>query len=395
MAAAVKPHNGRLTIAGAPRRKSLCDWLNLVKGARGEPAGFTNPNAPTRHQCQQALEHVYKSGFRTVEKAAMAESQGLTGGYLLPVEYSNAMLKALVERSFIFPRATKLQMTSEEMLVPRVDVEKLQSLGVNALFGGLQFNWGREVAAVETEPVFKMDVMNAWDLIGYAVVSNQWLEDSGSPGRIHEGAKRGAEEPSIAADSSDAFLIKIFGKAAAWYAEYAFLNGDGIQKPLGILNSPAAIGATRAGAGTIAVADVVGMTSSLLPYSWENAIWACSPTALAKVQLLAQYFINIELGSMHDGKPRPVGVLSTLPLFVTDKLPPLGVRGDIVLFDPSLYIIGMRQEVIVDVSAHDAFKNQQTTYRIWLRCDAKTLLSGTIRLQDASTKVSPYVVLNS
>jgi hypothetical protein len=63
----------------------------------------------------------------------------------------------------------------------------------------------------------------------------------------------------------------------------------------------------------IKINDVVGMTSSLLPYSWTNAIWAVSPTALAQVQQLAQYFINIELGGMYKVRPHPCGVLSALP----------------------------------------------------------------------------------
>jgi HK97 family phage major capsid protein len=163
--------------------------------------------------------------------------------------------------------------------------------------------------------------------------------------------------------------------------------------PLGIVNSPAAINVARNTANQIKINDIVGMTSSLLPYSWKNGIWATSPTALAQIQQLAQYFINIELDGMYSVKPKPCGALSTMPLFITDKLPPLGTKGDLVLFDPSLYIIGMRQEVVVDVSHDDAFKTNQTTYRIWMRLDAKPELSGSVTLQDASTKTSPYVIL--
>jgi hypothetical protein len=344
----------------------------------------------------------------------MGEGQGLTGGYLLPIDYTNKLLKGLMEDSFIFPRATVLPMDGFELEAPRLKVETVPTVsGTNPLLVGITFTWGREQTPTETEPTFAMDNFYAWDLLGYCVVSNQWLADtSGKPSnatpnvnpatnqdwntRQPEPAVPRGTVPSPVADGDD-YLFGLFAKAASWYAEYAFLQGLGSaqQMPLGIVNAPATIGVTRAGAGTIAIADVVGMTSSLLPYSWRNAIWACSPTALAKVQLLAQYFINIELGSLGDNKPRPCGALSTLPLFVTDKLPPVGQRGDIVLFDPSLYVIAKRQEVLIDVSHHDAFKTQQTTFRIWFRLDGKPMLSGQVTLQDTSTKCSGYIVLKA
>ncbi|MFN7001244.1 MAG: phage major capsid protein [Elioraea tepidiphila] len=37
------------------------------------------------------------------------------------------------------------------------------------------------------------------------------------------------------------FLLTLFGQAIGWFEEYSFLQGDGVGKPLGILNSPAAI----------------------------------------------------------------------------------------------------------------------------------------------------------
>ena len=375
-----------------PRRKSLVDFMSLVRGA--------SPNNPERNQyaCQKALEQDYSSGYvekgcngelqrGQVVKATMSVEQGLTGGYLLPQDYSDALLECVAERSFIYPRATVIPMYALELQAPRIDAETAPTTaGVSPFFGGVQFRWGLEDDPVETEPQFRMGNFHAWDLLGYAVASNQWLQDAGA----------------IQADSllkAEHYLIRLFGRAAAWAAEYAFLQGAGaaLLMPLGILRSPATFAVTRAGAGLISAGDIANMTSRLLPASWGNgtALWAVSPTAMSQVHQVDRYQVNVNPAGEGDFRPRPCGFLSSLPLYVTDKLPPLGQRGDLVLFDPSLYVIAQRMEVVVDVSPDDLFRTNQTVYRIWLRLDGKPEFSSTITLQDTSTVVSPYVVLNA
>ena len=381
------------------RRKSLVHFLNLVRGA--------NPRCPERKQyaCQKELEKSYGTGrvvvkagggWQPVEKVAMAEMNGLTGGYLLPQDYSDALLETVAEESFIYPRANVIPMYAADMQAPRVNIETAPtSAGISPFFGGVNFRWGAEDVPVETEPTFRMTNFHAWDLLGYAVVSNQWLQDAGAI-QLTEAAERPEADPLLKAEH---YLIRLFGKAAAWQAEHAFFQGlgSGLQMPLGILNSPATRLIARAGAGAIAVADVANMAGGFLPYSWGHgkSIWAVSPTALAKVQILAQYQVNVSPVETNRMTPRPLGFLTSLPMFVTEKLPPLGNKGDLVLFDPSLYVIAQRMEVVVDVSPDDLFQTNQTVYRIWMRLDGKPEFSNSITLQDTSTVVSPYVVLNA
>lgn len=385
----------RVSNGGAgQRRKSFVDFLNLVRGA--------DSRCPerTQHSCRKALEQDYRTGYVSIEKgqwkpvakAAMSVQSGMTGGYLLPMDFSDALLETVAEESFIYPRATVIPMFSLELQAPRIDVETAPaSVGVSPMFGGINFHWGMEDTPAQTEPSFRMTNFTAWDLLGYAVVSNQWLQDAGA-------IQPTAESPRPEADpllKAEHYLIRTFGKAAAWYAEYAFLQGlgSGQRMPLGILNSPATRAVTRAGGGAIAIADIGAMAGTLLPRSWNTAIWACSPTALAKVLQLAQYHISTH-PPVGPG-PKPMGYLANLPLYVTDKLPPLGSKGDLVLFDPALYVIAQRMEVVVDVSPDDLFRTNQTVYRVWLRLDGKPEFSGPVTLPDSSTVVSPYVVLNA
>jgi len=323
----------------------------------------------------------------------MSVVSGSTGGYLVPIDFTDALLEAIVEESFIFPRATVIPTYSTETQAPRPNVETAPTArGVSPMFGGVQFRWGMEDAPVQTEPTFRMDTLTAWDLLGDAVVSNQWLQDAGAI-QATESSPRPEANPLLKAEH---YLIRLFGKAAAWTAEYAFLQGLGAaqQMPLGIVNCPARHLVSRAGANAIVIADVANMAARLLPRSWGKAVWAAHPLAMAQIAQIASYQANQPV-NWKDVGVSPAGVLLSIPLFVTDKLPALGNRGDLVLFDPSLYVIGQRAEVVVDVSPDVLFLTNQTVYRIWLRLDGKPWFSSTVTLPDTTTVVSPYVVLNA
>jgi HK97 family phage major capsid protein len=362
-------HATALTLPARPRLqradgKSFGDFLRAVKDS-GDPWREGVRLRGCRH-----LEEVYGSGY--VTKTAMSEDSGQAGGYLVPLDYSIELLKVVAEDSFIFPRARVVPMAAAETLCPVVSATKAQAAGTAPYFGGALFTWGSSQAPTETEPTFRQLALKAWDLLGYAVASNQLLDDVGPEGE-------------------DA-LVEVFGRAAAWYAEYAFLQGTGSanQMPEGIVNAPGALAVSRNTPNTIGAADIGNMASSLLPYSWRHAIWATHPSALTKIMQISSFIVNGDPDLADGGM---AGMLMSRPVFVTDKLPALGSRGDLVLFDPSLYVIGLRQEVLVDVSTHVNFTSNQTVFRVWLRLDGRPLLDGVVTLADGVKTASAIVVL--
>lgn len=319
----------------------------------------------------EAHDQLKEWGSRYVSKAAMGETSGTIGGYTVPIEFSTKLLKSIAEHSFIYPRATVVPMGAERTLCPTINVETAQAAGIPSFFGGMTLRWGFSQAPSETEPTFRQVELNAWDLLGYSNISNQMLGDIGEEG-------------------NDA-LLDIFGKAGAWFAEYAFLRGTGSAQlmPMGIVNCNGKKSVARAGSNAIAIADIANMAAEMLPYSWANAIWACSPACLGQIMKLSNYIVNIG-----EESPGLAGILLGRPLYVTDKLPNLGTAGDLVFFDPSLYIIGQRTEVVIDVSDQQLFQTNQTQFRTWLRLDGVPQVSSPITMAgDGSTTVSPYVIL--
>ncbi len=355
---------------GGDPAHSFGDWLAKVAVAS------TGKNVQQRIDAAGALEKEYGSSFNPWQKAALAETSGTTGGYTVPPEFYTQLLAISAETNFFRQYAFVQPMASATLQFPYLDITTVQSAGVSPFFGGVQAYWTEEAQTrTETEPQFKMMELKAHELSGYSVSSNVLLQD--------------------AAFGLEKFLMTLFGAAVGWFEQFAYLQGNGVGKPLGILNAPAAISVTRNTGGHFYFPDVAGMLKSLLPRSYTKAVWAVSPGVVQDLLQLKDganraLFISIDQGAV---KP-PVWKLLNLPVYVTEMLPALGTKGDVMLLDPSLYVIGDRMMLEIAASEHVNFLKNQMTWRFVQRVDGQPWMDKPVTLQDGTSQVSPFVVLN-
>jgi HK97 family phage major capsid protein len=167
-----------------------------------------------------------------------------------------------------------------------------------------------------------------------------------------------------------------------------------VGKPLGVLNAPATIKLARNTAVHFYFPDVAGMLSKLLPASYTRARWYVSPTVVTDLLQLKDganraIFISIDQGATRP----PVWKLLNLPVTITEKIPALGTTGDVMLVDPSLYVVGDRMMLEIAASEHVNFLRNQMTWRFVERIDGRPWLENPITLQDGTSQVSPFVVL--
>lgn len=350
-----------------------------------QPVLFGAGGAGDPHKCfGDWLVHVARNDEAYLEKhygtvrtkAALAEASGTTGGYLVPPDFYEGIMRVVAENTFFRKRAFVQPMASATLQFPYLDITTVQTAGVSPFFGGVQMAWTEEAQnRTETEPTFKMMELKAHELSGYAVSSNVLLQDAGI----------GLEK----------FLLTLFGQAVGWFEEYAFLQGNGVGKPLGILNAAASITVTRNAANQVKFVDVAAMLSKLLPASQRRAVWVTHPYVLAQLVQLADAGGHIiwvpNNGGLRDAVP---GTLFGLPVITTEKVPPLGTKGDCMLIDPQMYVIGDRMQIEIAASEHVNFLKNQMTWRVVERVDGQPWLEKPITLQDAASTVSPFVVLN-
>jgi HK97 family phage major capsid protein len=357
--------NGRGVIFGengdGDSKKSFGDWLLGV--SRND-----------RHY----LEKHYGSKFNQWEtKAALAESAGATGGYTVPPDFDNQLMLIVAEDAIFRGQGAWVQpMASATFQMPYLDITTAQSAGNSPFFGGVKMSWTAEAQTrTETEPQFKLFELKAWELSGYTVSSNVLLQD--------------------AAFGLEKLLYMLFGKAIAWYEDFAFFQGSGQGQPQGVLGSAVSLTVNRNTASHVKFVDVATMQSKLLPSSWGRAFWAYSPSVVPDLLQLSDgsnraIFISIDQGITQ----KPYWSLLGRPAIPTEKIPALGTKGDLMLIDPTLYVIGDRQQTEIAASEHVNFLTNQMTWRVVRRTDGRPWMEKYVTLQDAATTVSPFVILN-
>jgi HK97 family phage major capsid protein len=314
------------------------------------------------------------------QKTAMTSQSGTTGGYTVPIEFLPRLLAMSAELGVARSRAMVVPMTSRTCLIPYLDITNAPASGDTAFYGGLVGRWTEEASTLnETEPSFRQIELVAHELSGYSLMSNTLLQDN--------------------AVGLEAILLKIFGGAIAWYEDFGFLSGNGVGKPQGATNCPAAISVTRSGGAntsTFSLADAAKMVGTLPPgYNPKTTCWVFSPDALQGLIQLAStagfvVWLNQQEGGAQD---MPRLQLLGLPVCLSEKVGKYGQDTDINLIDWSHYLIGDRQMVEIAYSEHFKFTNNQATWRFVSRVDGQPWLRSKITLQNGAT-VSPYVYLH-
>lgn len=294
------------------------------------------------------------------------------GGFAVPTEFAREIFDSALELEIIRPRARVYGMTSSELRIPAFDSKNHSS----SLYGGLTSQWvGEGDTATDSDAKFRQVLLKSKKLAIYSRVTNELLSDS----------------PNFQAAIGDAMV-----SAVAFSLDDAFINGDGAGKPLGILSNPALITVLKEGgqsAGTIVTANLVKMLSRIYPsYINENLIWIANPKCMSQL-------LSLTIGASSSYVPvleREGGRYFCLgyELFFSEKCPTLGAVGDVILCNPSVYGIGLRQDVALDRSQHVGWQNDTTGFRAILRADGESLLDGPITPKNGDT-LSWSVVLEA
>lgn len=328
-------------------------------------------------------------GFRETSdriRNAMSERVPSEGGFLVPETLRSDMLMLALETAIVRPRARIIPMDSLRLPYPTID----DPSHVGSVYGGVQGTWTEEGAGLpESQPSFGRIILEARKLTGYTEIPNELLADS--------------------IEALAQFFSEMFPEALAFFEDSAFLTGDGVGQPLGVLNGTCAVstGGGTAGARTTAnevqFADIAAMYPRMLPQSLNRAVWICSPDVIGQ---LLQLVLLAGSGSTPVAPPLWLqsmnvadGVQYSLlgrPLIVSEKAPALGTTGDLMFVDFGYYLVGDRQSMQVSNSEHYKFANDLTSFRVIERVDGRPWLRSALTPANGSTNtLSPIVTLHS
>ena len=349
---------------------------HLAKMSDAITEGFTKANyeKPEEESRFKSFDDfIGKVKSRDMSIKDLAEGAGNTGGYLVPEEYKTEILRVNLENSVVRNNGARIiQMNAQQVQFPALD---MSSNANGSIYGGATAYWGGENASItESQPSFDNVKLEVNKLTAYVEDSNELEQD--------------------AITNMGSLLTTMYGEVLAFEEDYAFINGDGVNKPLGILTAPCLVSVSRATASQIHPSDIVNMIARFRG-SLDKAVFVVNQSALPQIYQLSDpngnYIWHPGMSGSIAGKA--MGTLYGIPMVVSEKAPALGTKGDLILADWSHYLIGDRGGLRTDYSQHFKFSSDQMAYRCIKRVNGQPWLKSAITPRNGGSTLSPFVTI--
>lgn len=329
--------------------KSVGDFFMAVKGAALHPSEIDKRLLP-------------------LKATGMSESQPSQAGFLVPQETAAGIIEKIYGVGTLLNLfSNRDTVTGNNMTYNLVDET---SRADGSRFGGVQGYWLAEAATkTASKPKFRQLEMKLKKVVALCVATDELLED---------------------AAALQSWLMRSVPEELRFKVEDAIINGDGVGKPLGILNSGAFKSAVRADANLIAAADIGRMWAA----RWAGVndyVWFGNQSIFP--QLLGLSISNMPVFVTAGGLSNlPYSSLLGRPYYDIEYAPALGTLGDLMLISPSQYQMIEKGGIQSASSIHVYFTTNETAFRFEYRIDGAPIWNSLLTGKDANT-YSPYVGL--
>jgi len=292
----------------------------------------------------------------------VGETVGSEGGFMIPLQFVERALNEDLADTVLLQLCDRQNMKTHEMTVPAFQDDDHSATAPFGITWG-QIAEGTSFGTTQGTPFRAMN-LSAKKSGALFAVNNEWLADSSTGVRQR--------------------LENIWRASLRWYIEDLLWTGTGAGECLGALNGGGDVSIPIESGqvdNTILVDNIVNMWARLRPGSHSRAIWACNATCFPN---LATLTLAVGTGGSSVGilqtnnsvAGAPATTIFGRPLYMTEHLPSLGNSGDLVLLDPLLYLLGDRQQIILDASPHLKFDYDQTVFRASARVDGQPVYNS-------------------
>jgi HK97 family phage major capsid protein len=322
------------------------------------------------------LLKIFDGGSRRKTTGFLEEGQGSQGGFTVPEQFIADVQSFELLPPIMRSRAFTIQATTNVVKMPRI-VETDRSSNVH---GGVTAYWTAEGGTItKSNPAWGQVALIAKKLALLTYATNELLDDN--------------------AVGLNDILIRIFSEALGWFEDKAFINGSGVNEPIGLRQGGAKMASTATTTGAaFLVADACILFAGMMPGTESRGIWLMNPSVRRALPQMVSasggdniwYPRNIL--TIKDS-PEPWTLLG-MPIFWTEHCAAFGTDEDILLIDPLNYLVMSRQDVRVAVSTDSRFETDETGYKLTMRSDGQNWATSALTLADGSTTVSPVVANN-
>jgi HK97 family phage major capsid protein len=297
---------------------------------------------------------------------AMGIDSGEGGGFAVPDAFSQRILTVSPMDAIIRPRAQVFppgQFPDAKLEIPAL------RQGLSGIAGGINFAAANEgTAGAADDPKLDLITLEPQRISGYVTVGNSLLRND---------------------TAMSGYIETLFRNSKAAWEDNQFIQGSGGAYPLGLLNAPGALAVIRNTAASIVFTDIGNMIAKQIS---NNPIWICTKSAIQKIIGMADALGNSIwiAGDLSKGLPP---TLAGFPIYFTFRQPALGTKGDLMLVDPSYYLIKDGSGPFIQASEHVNFTLDQTIVKATFFLDAEPWVRSPIVLDDGTSQASPYVIL--
>jgi HK97 family phage major capsid protein len=365
-AAAQQPASGsKIFVPAVPKNHDEKKWKNL-----GEYL--------------QAVRNAYKPGGfidnrLSVQNAASGMGEGISseGGFLLDAQFIDGLQSTMNAQSVL---AKLIKM------IPIGDnTNRLKALGVDensrangSRWGGVQAYWAGEADTVAaSKPKFRDIDIKLEKLIALCYVTDELMQDS---------------------TALEAIITQAYAEEMSFKVDDAILNGDGVGKPIGILNSGALVTQNKESgqaAGTIVHANITKMWQRLIARSRSNAVWLINQEAEGQLTDMTFTSGGNTMMSPYALEYTEKGTIKGRPVYTIEQAAGLGSVGDIVLADPTQYLGIDKTKAQTDVSIHVRFLYDEQVFRFIYRFNGQTYRTAPVQPYKGSNTLSSFVALQA
>lgn len=310
----------------------------------------------------------------------MTQAVNSEGGVLVPPAFSKTIWdRVLVKSNSLLSYCDQIPVDSgvESITVPAINET---SRADGSRMGGIRGYWKDELTALtESRPAMREVKLTPHELFVFAYISDKLLRNAPQ-----------AASRILETGASDEIAFKIGD---------GIFEGNGLGKPMGVLNAPCTISVskeTSQPAATIVTANVRKMMSRLHTNWRDGAVWFVNQDVLPALETL-QFEVGVggvpvmlPPGGLSDS---PYARLYGKPVIPLEYCSTLGTVGDIVLANLGAYAAGVKGLADASYSMHLKFDYAQTAYRIIFEMDGQPWLQSAITPFKGTNTTSPFITL--
>ena len=351
--------------------------------AKREPAVKTDSVVVTKDEADQPFEnngqflqavknatlypHMADARLKSLKANGLNETNAADGGYIVPKQTAGGIVQRMYGIGKVLAKISKDSIASNNMTYNVVD----ESSRASTRHGGVLGYWVAEAADITgSKPQFRQVDLKLKKVAAVAYATDELLSDSN------------ALESWINREVPNELRFKV---------EDAIINGDGVGKPLGIMNSPCLVSVTRTDASKVLVADVLNMWAR----RWagqDDYVWLINQDVFPQILQLNNTYQNLFMPQGYAGSP--VNTLLGKPIIETEYNQTLGTSGDVILASLSQYQ-AIDKALQAASSIHVEFLSSETVFRFLYRFDGSPLWSSALTPFKGSNTQSPFVALTA